>query len=170
MPRIYILCGLPFAGKTTLAKALAQRLNLSRVSIDEINGERGLGFNNAPISSEDWDITYAESYRQLNAHLRAGRSVIYDAGNFSHAERDKARAIAAHNGSDTLVIYVTTAAPIVRARWLRNRLTNERNDIRDDYFAIGITQFEPPDEDEHIVRYSTEQEVSTWIEQLVALD
>ncbi len=49
MPRVYILCGLPFAGKTTLARTLAQHLDLPRVSIDEINGERGLGFDNITL-------------------------------------------------------------------------------------------------------------------------
>jgi predicted kinase len=165
MPRVYILCGLPFAGKTTLARALAQHLDLPRVSIDEINGERGLGFDNAPIASEDWDITYAESYRQLDKHLRAGCSVIYDAANFTRAERDKARAVAAQSGSDTCVIYVTTPKPLVRQRWLLNRLTHKRNDIRDDYFANVITQFEPPTEDENVLPYSNEQGVDEWIEQ-----
>lgn len=170
MPRVYILCGLPFAGKTTLAKALVQQLNLPRVSIDEINGERGLGFANSLISSEDWEITYAESYRRLDAHLRAGRSLVYDAANFTRAERDKARDVAAESGSDAAVIYVTTPEATVRQRWLRNRLTHERNDIRDDYFAHVITQFEPPSEDENILLYSDEQEVKLWIEQRMLPD
>jgi len=108
MPCVYILCGLPFAGKTFLAKALVRHLNLPRVSIDEINSERGLGFDNAPISSEDWGITYAESYTRLDAYLRAGRSVVYDAANFTRAERDKARAVAAQSGSEAVVLHVTT--------------------------------------------------------------
>src|SRR5260370_18711738 len=123
MPRIYILCGLPFAGKTTLAKLLVQRLGLPRVSIDEINGERGLGFNNSLISSADWDSTYAESYRQLDAYLHAGRSVIYDAANFTRSKRDKARAVAAQSGSGGCVIYVATPEPIVRQPCLHTRLT-----------------------------------------------
>jgi len=164
MPCVYILCGLPFAGKTFLAKALVRHLNLPRVSIDEINSERGLGFDNAPISSEDWGITYAESYTRLDAYLRAGRSVVYDAANFTRAERDKARAVAAQSGSEAVVLHVTTPEPIVRQRWLRNRLTHERNDIRDDYFAVVITQFEPPAADENVLCYSNEQDASLWVE------
>ena len=163
MPLVYILCGLAFAGKTTLAKALVQRLGLSRVSIDEINTARGVGLDNAWISPEDWDLTYAESYRQLGQHLRAGHSVIYDAGNFNRAERDKARAVAAHSGSGALVIYVTTPEPVARERWQRNRLAHERNDIRDDYFEIGIAMFEPPTADENVLLYSSGQDVDEWI-------
>jgi predicted kinase len=165
MPRIYILCGLAFAGKTTLAKALAERLNLPRVSIDEINALRGVGLNNTWITPEDWQITYEESYRQLVHHLDAGRPVISDAGNFTRAERDHVRAIAARHGADALVIHVTTPAQCVRQRWQRNRLTGERNDIRDDYFAMGLAMFEPPAEDEQALRYSNEQQVDAWLEE-----
>ncbi len=170
MQRVYILCGLPFAGKTTLAKLLIQRLDLVRVSIDEINDVRGLGANNSEISLEDWDITYAESYRQLAVYLRTGRSVIYDAANFTRAERDNARVVANQCGSDARVIYVTTPEASVRQRWLENRVTHIRNDIRDDYFEIGISQFEPPAEDEHVLFYSNEQDVREWIERNVAIE
>jgi predicted kinase len=165
MPRIYILCGLAFSGKTTLAKTLVQRLGLARVSIDEINSARGVGLDNAWISPENWDLTYAESYRQLDEYLRAGRSVLYDAGNFNRAERDKARAIAAQSGAGALVIYVTTPETTTRERWQRNRLTHERNDIRDDYFEIGAQMFEPPAADENVLLYSNEQNVDAWIEE-----
>lgn len=167
MPRAYMLCGLPFAGKTTLAKSLVQRLGLIRVSIDEINSARGLGFNNSEISPADWEITYAESYLQLDAHLRADRSVIYDAGNFNRAERDAVRTVAAQSGSDVCVIYVTTPEPTVRQRWLENRSTRVRNDIRDDYFEIGVSQFEPPLEDELALLYNNKQDVDEWIEQII---
>ena len=169
MPHIYILCGLPFAGKTTLARTLIQRLDLVRVSIDEINGVRGLGFNNSPISSEDWNLTYNESYRQLALYLHIGRSVVYDAANATRWERDKARAIATQHHAETQVIYVTTPASITRQRWLTNRITPVRNDIRDDYFEMGIQHFEPPADDEHVLLYNNAQDVNIWIEECISL-
>lgn len=33
-PRLYILCGLPFSGKTTLAKKLEKRLGFVLIDID----------------------------------------------------------------------------------------------------------------------------------------
>lgn len=165
MPRIYILCGLAFAGKTTLAKTLARLLDLPRVSIDEINSSRGMGLQNAWITPEDWQITYAEAYRQLAEHLRAGRSVIDDAGNFTRAEREEVRAIAAQQNAEAFVIYVTTPASTARQRWLLNRVTHERHDIRDDYFEMGLNNFEPPAEDEAVLYYTNQQDIHAWLKQ-----
>jgi len=44
-PCLYLLCGLPFAGKTTLVKALEDWLEIRRVALDEINTERGIWNN-----------------------------------------------------------------------------------------------------------------------------
>ena len=164
VPRVYILCGLSFSGKTMLAQALVRRFDLLHVSIDEINGSRGVGLDNAWISPEDWDITYTESYRQLDECLRSGRSVIYDAGNFQRSEREKTRAFAAQRGADTLLIYVTTPAAVVRQRWLRNRSTHERHDVREDNFELGLALFEPPTPDEHALLYDGEQDANIWVE------
>lgn len=65
--RLYIMCGPPFAGKSTLARALAARLRLALISIDAINTERGLGIHVAPIAPEEWDGTYAEAFCRLDA-------------------------------------------------------------------------------------------------------
>lgn len=170
MPCVYMLCGLPFAGKTTLAKRLVQHLGFPYVSIDEINGMRGLGENNSWIGPADWDLTYVEAFRQLDAHLRVGHSVIYDAANFTHAEREDVRALAAQYGASTHVIYVTTPEATVRQRWQANRVTPVRNDIRDDFFKQVVTQFTPPAEDEHVLYYANEQNVEAWIERLTMLE
>lgn len=164
MPRVYILCGLSFSGKTTLALALLQRFDLLRVSIDEINNSRGVGLDNALIAPEDWDITFREAYRQLGEYLCSGRSVVYDAGNFQRAEREEARAVATQNGADSLLIYAATSPAVARQRWLRNRLNRERHDVRDDYFELGLTLLEPPTADENALLYDSEQDAHAWIE------
>ena len=40
MPTLYILCGLPGAGKTTLAKAITQQRNMAYVSLEHIKASR----------------------------------------------------------------------------------------------------------------------------------
>lgn len=165
MARVYILCGLPFAGKTTLAKALEERLGFARVDMDEINTDRGVGLHGEAISQEDWDRTYAESYRQLDQLLQSGQSVLFDAANFTKAQRNYLREIAAQHGASTQVLYLDVSESEAKQRWLLNRITHRRYDVRDDDFAYVVTYFDEPTPDEHVLRYHPSQPVNEWIEQ-----
>jgi len=144
-PTLHALCGLPFAGKSTLAKRLAGESGAALVRLDEINHEFGAGLDGAPISAEQWRRTYAEAYRRLAAHLQAGRSVIFDHGNFTRAERDQVRAVGARAGARVRFVYVPIPADQARRRLLLNRQTRERYDVRDDDFELAVGSFEPPD-------------------------
>jgi predicted kinase len=42
MKRLFIMCGIAFSGKTTVAKQLVQAVGCAYVSLDDINAERGL--------------------------------------------------------------------------------------------------------------------------------
>src|SRR5262245_36222027 len=96
-PTLLLLCGLSFAGKTTLARALAQQLGWRYISLDAINTERGVGLDGRPIPVEQWEKTYAEAYQRVDQTLRDRRSVIYDETNFARHQRDALRAIAANS-------------------------------------------------------------------------
>ena len=162
--RLYILCGLPFAGKSSLARALAARLVLTNIAIDAINDERGLGHGAAPISPEEWDGTYAEAFRRLDAALMAGGSVIFDAASFTRRQRDDLRQIAARHNACARVLWVDVPAAVATARWRRNRETGERYDVRDDDFAQVVERFEPPAPDEDALRYDQSLPLDVWIE------
>ncbi len=164
MAHLFILCGLPFSGKTTLAKALVERLGFARVDMDEINTRKGVGLHGEAIVQEEWDRTYAESYRQLDQLLQAGKSVLFDAANFTKAQRDYLRSIAAKHEAATQVIYVDVSEAEARQRWQRNRITHQRYDVRDDDFAYVVRYFEAPTPDEHVLRYHPSQSVDEWIE------
>src|SRR3989338_2990996 len=67
---LYILCGLPFAGKTTLVEELVKRFGWTGVDLDEINTNRRLGIHgNDVISVKDWKITYRMSYDMVDQAL-----------------------------------------------------------------------------------------------------
>lgn len=165
VPELYMMCGLSFAGKSTLAKALAERFGFAAVNIDAINTRRGVGLSGEKIAQDDWDKTYAEGFEELEMHLREGRSVLFDDANFSRAQRDYVRALAAKYNVATWVIYVDISAAEARDRLLRNRKTHQRYDVRDDDFAYGVTNFEPPTSDEHVLLYHPGKPVDEWIEQ-----
>ncbi len=161
--RLLVLCGLPFAGKTTLARELGQRLGFARAEIDAINAERGVWDDWCGMSPEAWDETYRESYRRLEALLRAGHSVIYDATNFTREQRDRPRAITARHGVPATVISLDVPEAEARRRWRHNRESGLRADVRDEDFALVATAFEPPAGDEAAVRYAPGVPLDEWI-------
>ena len=167
---LYILCGLPFAGKTTLSKALVSELGLSRVSIDDLNNERGIWNDEKGLSPEEWADVYNEAYRRIEALLSQGKSVVDDNANFTRAQRDHLRAIAAKYDVSTMVIYVTTPLAEVRRRWQENRQTRVRSDVRDDDFAQVVDSFEAPTDDEYVVHYDGSMGVEEWLNTLSEMD
>jgi predicted kinase len=141
---LYAMCGLPFAGKTSIARVLADRTGAALVRLDAINSERGVGLDGAPISDDEWRRTYAEAYARIVRHLSAGQPVVFDHGNFSRAERDHVRALAAQAGATIQFVYVPIDESEARRRLIANRSMPEREDVRDDNFNLAVRAFEPP--------------------------
>src|SRR5712692_962169 len=164
-PCLYILCGLPFTGKTTLARAFERQLGIALVELDDINRVRGVGLHGEAISPEEWDGTYAEAYRQLDTFLAAGQSVLFDAASFTKAQRDFLRTLAGKRWASSLVIYLDVSEAEARQRWLQNRATGARYDVRDEDFAQVVNFFEPPAPEEHAVYYRPSQPADEWIQQ-----
>jgi len=162
-PCLYILCGLPFAGKTTLARVLESRLEVSRVAIDDINTERGVWNDETGMSPEEWTNTYNEAYRRINLLLSQRKSVVYDSVNYTKELRDRLRAIAENYDARTVVIYVDIPVAEVLRRWRENRQTSGRADVRDSDFAEVLNHFESPTEDEHVLRYDGSIPVEDWV-------
>lgn len=163
--RLLIMCGLPFAGKSTLARALTLHLEAVHVETDMINGERGLGTNGAAITMREWAATYREAYRRVETLLREEHTVVYDAVNYRRVQRDQLRRIARQCGAEAQVIWVATSADQARQRLELNRLHQTRFDVRDEDFGEVRSRFEPPTADEHVLHYDGAEPVEQWLVQ-----
>ena len=163
--RLYILCGLPFAGKTTLAQELVTRLGFLYIDVDQINTSFGVGLDSSPISPAEWGRTYAEAYRQLETALASRHSVLFEGANYTIELRDRLRAIAHIRGVTSQVIYVVIPELEARQRLMDNRVAQHRNYVRDDNFALVATDFEPPTKDERVVFYRQSEPLNEWIQQ-----
>ncbi|MDP9370345.1 MAG: ATP-binding protein [Chloroflexota bacterium] len=151
-PRLLIMCGLPFSGKSTLARELAARLRFVHLELDAVNVERGAGLDGGVITREDWLAAYRESYRRLDGLLNEGCSVVFDATNFRRAHRERLRRAARRAGAVAMVVYLDMPESETRDRLLRNRAAPLRYDVRDEDFAQVAVGFQPPGEDENVVR------------------
>lgn len=56
MKTLYLLCGLWLSGKSTLARAMAERASMALISFDAINRERGL-WGGDGVPGEEWKVT-----------------------------------------------------------------------------------------------------------------
>lgn len=163
--QLIMMCGLPFAGKSTLARAVAAHLGAVHLETDAINTERGLGANGAAITTREWAATYREAYRRLEASLCAANTVVYDAVNYRRVQRDQLRRIARRCDATVQVIFVTTPAEQARQRLKRNRVRRTRFDVRDEDFAEVASRFEPPTADEHVLHYDGNEPIEQWLAQ-----
>lgn len=152
MPKLYILCGYPFAGKSTIARELVSRLHLTRIALDDINAERGIGVDlRQSIPADEWEVTYDIYRNRIIANLRAGKSVITDTVAHKKENRDSLSQLAIDNHAEPIILYVATPLEVVEARWQANRQTHQRADVRDDSFYDVVEQFEEPTSDENPV-------------------
>lgn len=145
-PVLYLLCGLPGSGKTTLAKKISNECNAIRFSPDEWLYELGLSFDDdkARCSVEKLQWKIAQNL------LKIGNNIVLENGFWFKAERDSYRFTAEKLGAITKIYFLE-----VSTEELKKRL-NHRNQLASRAIPIvnfrqldkWINIFEPPTNEE----------------------
>lgn len=163
-PTLYILCGLPFSGKTVLTSKLINVLDLAKVSIDEIKFAHGFTWSeDENMSGEDWKKIFSESYDNTREFLIQGRDVIYDSANQDRASRDRLRALASDGDFLTKVIHLDTPFEVIHDRREKNKTLKNRFQLPDRFFNAAFENYEPPTKDENVITYNDNTEFDSWI-------
>src|SRR5713226_2922521 len=106
-PLVYIMCGLCFAGKTSIASEIASTLGYIHLDVDEIYLEKlALAAGTGQITGGVWDKAFEECFRRSGLFLTDEKTVVYDGANASLVERDEIRDFARRYNAGSLVIYV----------------------------------------------------------------
>ena len=164
MNRLYIFCGIPFSGKTFIAKQVACQFNFERIYLDDIKFELfGRDVTDAEIDQSGWDKIYQEIYKRIEIKLKEGKTVVYDTGNFTKHERGLVREIAKSQGIESITVYFNTPIETAKKRLLENRQNHIRFDVTDEDFESGVAEMEPPDENEKHIVYTPDLSIDTWI-------
>jgi predicted kinase len=163
--KLLIICGISFAGKSTLGAAIAQRFGYAEVDVDvtkvDLHGEDTA---DERLTQSDWDAIYNETDNRVLSHLRAGRSVLDASRNFRKAERDNIRRLTAGLGVPIITIFVDTPEAVARQRLFENRLSKTRPDLSESVFEHIARLMEPPGIVENPLIFSYQADIGWWIE------
>ena len=150
MATLFLMCGLPGSGKTTLARRLERERHALRLTPDEwIVKLFGTGLT---LPTLDWcrDPVEAVQWGVAERALSLGINVILDFGFWSRSERDGFRSRAAALGAGVEVHFLDVPRPVLSAR-----LAARNADLPPYTFRVTDAQldtwwslFEPPTPDE----------------------
>lgn len=180
-PLLLVVLGPMGSGKTTLAKALAETLDIPTLSSDLVRKELAgigekrhyVGFGEGIYSLEFTQKTYAELTHRALGHLKEGRSVLIEGGFPTLKERALPLTELSHSGIHARAVFISCeASKATLTRRLENRqalgeqLTDGRVGILDSQLAsyapipLGI--------DAPLLRVWTEKPIESQIEQVLA--
>lgn len=166
---VFLLCGLAFSGKTTLAEAIAEVCGAPVISLDRLNEERGL-YGGDGVPAEEWARSHETALALLGEKLREGhpRVVIDDTCCFRFL-RDDYRGVAGRHGYATRVIRIETPLAEIERRRRANDAFRRREAIRDEVFDAHRESFEWPRDDEDVLVFPWNADVPKWISEHVSL-
>lgn len=99
------MCGLPYSGKSTLARLLQDYTGVHIIRLDALNAARGNN-SSAGTSIDEWGKTYAETKQRTRAHLAAGESVVIEWVNPRQRHREWWHELADEFGATFRVLYL----------------------------------------------------------------
>lgn len=152
--KLYIFCGLPYAGKTYLLKQWqAQHPDLiSIVSLDSVFEEFGYSWDEDRQPDEaGWKKILAQAKTEIVAALSINKSVFYDSTNHTKISRDKLKQVAETAGKEAVVVYVKSDPSTVWARYEDNAQNKTRPQVNRTLVQEVIDTFEEPTTDENVL-------------------
>src|SRR3989344_4387326 len=149
---LWILCGLPYSGKTYIGKKILEQASCIYVSIDAILETLHYDWNTNKLpDTEGWKKVFDISYQQTKEALEKGLNVLYDSTNHTKASRDKLREVAHSVGADAKVIYIDVSAKVAIDRWQENKKQKNRFVLDENLLHETINAMEIPTADEKLI-------------------
>jgi len=151
--RLIYMCGYPFSGKSTLARAIAEATGCSLVEVDAYM-----------VSTESWRDAYVAAYAEMRNHLAKGQSVVLDSVAHTRKNRYRLHRIAAEYRAEPTCVWLDVPVDEADRRRRTNQLSPTRANVPDEGFNWIVSTFEPPGPHELVTRYGSEVPIDYWIE------
>lgn len=116
-PILYLMMGLPGAGKTTAAKSLEKITKAVRLSSDEA---RLMLWSDPEFSEEEHQALYEYLDDQTKHLLQIGKSVIYDANLNRYEHRQEKYQLAHQLGAEVKLLWVKASRELAKNRRLED--------------------------------------------------
>jgi uncharacterized protein len=154
-PVLFVTCGLPASGKSTLARALAAVFDLPVERSDDVRKalfniprekSRVSAYQKGIYSPAATARTYARLLQQAHRHLRHGGSVILDATYGRRDNRKDLLELARQTRSGLVVIHCTVPQRVLKERLSRRRPDGQVSDARLTHLEAFKRAFEPLDD------------------------
>jgi predicted kinase len=163
---LYIMCGVGFSGKSTLAKKISEHKQAALVSQDAIYFEKEKELDPTLSSDKEWELIWNIAIERVVGYLKQGKSVVYDSTNTRREHRDRFRKIALENNARAIVVYLNTPDEVLLARQMKNKETKERHDVKQEYLDQARAEMEIPQSDENPIVFTPESDLVEWLDKL----
>jgi hypothetical protein len=149
-PVLWVFCGLPASGKSTLARRVAGALFMTTISSDTIrkedldSSEHGVvAFDTGAYQPVMRGRVYAKLLNLAQEDLRRGRSVILDATFSSARWRESAMRLAADQKAGLNFVHCACSDQTIKARLRQRETMTGNSDARLMHFEDMIKNFDP---------------------------
>jgi predicted kinase len=151
-PVLIAMCGLPFSGKSTLAKSLGGELGIRMLSYDfEIWVPHHHLVPPGFSVSDEYDFVQDIARREIRAILSSGQSLIYDDLLLDRDDRQKLTAAISGTEADLLFLFLDTPMAVIDQRRAANSRLKARTSIPDEKMALDASHLELPGGDEPVI-------------------
>ena len=158
MQTLYILCGLPFSGKSLLSKEIEKTTSIKRVSFDDMWDV---------LKQSDKNITYEIALKKIEkklvCELKNNNSVIYDSVNLSSEHRNKLKKLAEEAGAQAIVVYLKTPVEEIYRRREQSLIDKSHHYLDKKFIDKSNERLEIPTD---CITISTEKEKDIFLRSL----
>ncbi|MDY6951405.1 MAG: AAA family ATPase [Thermodesulfobacteriota bacterium] len=180
-PTLWVICGMPASGKSTIAQNLAESLDIKVFSSDRVRKalfglqpqeQIDLPFEAGIYSKEASSLTYGKLLLQAQEELHKGRSVILDATYASRHHRSEVLRLANDTDANVMFVECLSSEPVLKERLIHREKTSSLSDARLHHFDKMKALFEPLDEvpDDVHIRIDTEGSLDGALQEILPQD